>query len=598
MPEARLASLPAADPGSPGFRSVQPESIFQRVVKPALRATVSLVCAGSIAIQSVTVSGYAQTQPAPQRYDQNNGTFDIPLVPLVCTNAYSPPPSQPPSPEIHNCPAGSPINANGASTSYGDQGAPVSFQPDPTVHPPTSGGPISTPASMGQVVQLHLNIVNSSATAFPNVPVPGWFPEGADFLDFQNQIQSAFVVTTLGIGAWAFLNLSGITLNGAQQQIATDHISKRIIGWFGVAGISYILAYIKVWAYWLTYAASRKLRDYNEVDGRTLAAYVSGVLTAVFAFGAGVLGKYVDNLAISGKFRRKLLATDPDAPKILGKISWALLYMVKHSYIAGGYMYLPALKGDYGLPAYPATRLLLPKSINDPNFPHHDGTTVSLRVEVFDKKQSKWVYKESVYINAEAESTIPVKFVNDGANRWMLSGIGSRGFHLFKQPQHTNLNTFGKNFSRWSYVKAQLIDFYPNKDYVYGVSSDQKLFSCKQSCDTGDWKQVSLPAHIRPVAVVTGPDWSIVTRSTRGMPNFIFVRDSTGKIYGRYEALPGGTWWDYSTWGPQGNYLRLPLRARQLLFERYPLGDWENRKRLEISLKNMGTGGTCPVDHC
>lgn len=80
------AATAAGTPGSPGFRPVQPGSVFKRLVKPVLRSGVVMICAGSIAMQTVTVSSYGQTIPGPNttRDNQTDGSFDAPLQPREC----------------------------------------------------------------------------------------------------------------------------------------------------------------------------------------------------------------------------------------------------------------------------------------------------------------------------------------------------------------------------------------------------------------------------------------------------------------------------------------------------------------------------------
>jgi hypothetical protein len=75
----------ADDPGSARFRPVQPRSILKRAVKPALRSGVAIICAASIAVNTVVVKGYAQSPPGQgpnTTYTSlTDGSGDVPVAP-------------------------------------------------------------------------------------------------------------------------------------------------------------------------------------------------------------------------------------------------------------------------------------------------------------------------------------------------------------------------------------------------------------------------------------------------------------------------------------------------------------------------------------
>lgn len=341
----------AADtPGSPGFRPVQPQSIFQRVVKPALHSGVAIICAASIAVNTVVVEAYAQQSPSPSspnttRESQREGGFDSPLMQSFCLTQ---PTATSPATEI--CPVNAgysfPPPPTSPTINYVDNGASTS-------HAPASGSgtggwePQFTPvvASIAAVQEAVYGMMVDAATQAPEVSEddkPWHNPSEADLLDLWNTWGLSILPIGLSIGTFAWTTISTSTDNGNLADVQKKN-KQQIIG-SGTAGIvAFGMNYFRIFVYLLTYKAFRlklikntklgsKERQDAENNARRAAMVAATLWSGVVAIIGVVIAQEFEKKIRVGEFplfnkRRKLLA-DP-LPRS-GKVGTIIRKYLRH----------------------------------------------------------------------------------------------------------------------------------------------------------------------------------------------------------------------------------------------------------------------------
>lgn len=519
MPEAKLASLPAADPGSPGFRSVQPESIFQRVVKPALRATVSVVCAGSIAIQSFTVSGYAQSPPPESGLtDLGQGLSDHPLR---CSVAAQP----------GTCPVEENPGAGSSNTAY-------------AVSSPSGA---STSYTVNLATQLHTAQTQTEAS-YQEAPEPGepdWTPNQWDGLDIFNQLLSG----VYGIGSAATLwMLHDIIITTIDGGVLKKHpAAQTAVAWSSYAFVSFVLLLIKIKVQWLIYVSLRKGKFFEKQypkQGEKLARTVANVMSLLLGSAILVLATYVKNkvereFQDSAKpdgtldytdFGRKLRSTIVSKPGKAGTIFSRISRAVHDAKLIteNGVTYLilrPVLDGHYW------TKTELPIDIPKDDKVHQ----LQKYVWAPDPSTKKYYWKKDGWlkINFSTGAEVPAKVVADGNSIWMLIGRKGEGYKIFKARQHDSPVLFLNAVFAATRVPGEAIDLYPGEEYVWATNALDEVYACKQPCDDGKWIKMGAKGR----QVVVAPQWNPFLETTKGNTNNVWLKDGNGIIWSRPEGL-------------------------------------------------------------
>lgn len=619
MPEAKFASLPAADPGSPGFRSVQPRSIFQRVVKPALRATVSVVCAGSIAVQAVTVSSYAQpghpAGPNTTRYDQsaNNG-FDAPLMPNSC--------AAPANPNNPQCPVSiSEIEPAPPENNTGDQGASTYYSAGPS----TSGSNSAiVPISIGALNQLGHAAATDGLSQQPETSQANqpWysFPSINDHNDlFFSWLWSfpGFVAVSAGLMAWT--TISTTTDNGNIDDLRAAHQGK-VMGMAAAGLLTWLIHSMRIPIWLFTYNVlhtkylkkvpkekpnetpqEKERREKLEKDAdesARIAGTAALVLwgTVIIAVIGGIFVRAINGELSKdqgGGHRRKLLANffPPRGPigNKLAEYRWYLSQIELFKQTDGrGYQVI--------LPAY--------KSMNIPSmkvdFPAHldfSGKQMSLPVHIITEDPVSKVSRltrrpKDLVFNPATLSQLPAKIVADGLSVWMLAGRGVHGYNIYKRPQYKDPWSLREDGENWKKVSGELVDLYPGQNFVWGTNANHEIFACKQPCDNGDWKRV--PGKANRVAV--GPYYAVSTKTTKDMETRVWIKDGAGTIFSRWEddtKPTTSTWLNHSRYEYYRNMV--PKRVRDLLNERDTTSDWNDVTRYALPIKELKSRAQNPT---
>ena len=533
----------AGTPGSPEFRSVQPQSIFQRVVKPALRATVSVVCAGSIAIQSVMVSSYAQMPPGTANL--SNGQSDIqmgcPYLPTLGEDV----PSVPPTAE---CPwvyvPGSP--SPGASTS----GASTSYVPQ-------TGSPV--PASLANAIQSAGEAANNVAQQLPNV----WFPKPEDGDDVMRASLEVFfgLIIALGVFQWKKLSTTTVDAGMSDDLDAANLNSRRTVAWGWVATSLFFIGVFRHYFTYVAYAALKSKVGWNERAARwTSWASLYLVAAAATVYAAEAYG-LVDEMMLKLKddpagHKRKLLTKDAPVPGAFGTARRQFMDALRDAKLVhADTVEIPAVLGN------PRTRLKLPQKGTPEDY-------VEMHVYQWGYSQrlghNAWIRKPDFVIRPQTLRTLPTKLVSDGAHVWQLIGRETDGYAIYRQPMPKDAKDAALNMNSWTKVGGQAIDLYPGPTTVWAINNAQDIYACPKPCD-GAWAKVNGKGQ----AVAVGPTVNLATKSTYEQPVYVWVKDGNSKIWRRLESDTTGQYWRDAT-----KDSNIAPRVRDLLNERDPLWDW------------------------
>lgn len=519
MPEAKPASLPAADPGSPGFRSVQTRSIFQRVVKPALHSGVAIICAASLAVNAVAMDGDGKR--TTKNGDVELGCEITPANDSQCVASTS--------------------NGNGASTS----GASTSYE--------------GNAASVATVLQTATHATQSTQY---ELPANQLFESAADMHALIIEVVTHFVaLSTTGVGIFSWRRLTTSTLQPGTGVAMTQTL----------AGAFVILTLGTISQYAIYRALKTKYPGMSDSQRKYIAALPMSVCTA----GAIVYIGYVSGLMQlmlakpKDELRRKLLSTPSEWKQTKGKggdmmreLAWTLSNLTLDSQSR---VTFPAFWGC------PSTRVQIPKTLQ---FGSHDGM-IELPAWEFKKVDETgrmgWTSRKSIVFTPATKTTIPVKVVADGDRVWMLSGRGENGYKIFHQLQHSDWKTIVKErLNRWTRTAGEAIDLYPGQNYVWAIRKNQDIYACKQPCN-GTWSKV--PGKARRVAVGQALNPWGNYKSTKDMPLAVWVLDDSGRVWSRPETDATSTdWTEHKDWDEKS----IPQRIRDIFKERDGVSEWSS----------------------
>ena len=614
----------AGTPGSPGFRSVQPESIFQRVVKPALRATVSVVCAGSIAIQSVMVSGYAQTPPGPPSGPNTtltnwaDGRMDVTVAPNACDLETGPTPNNP------QCPVNNPLpSPSNVELAFPQQAGPPTIIVNDTTNPPTTtnAGPAAAIEVAGQALQSGAG--EHPETSQANKPWYAWptVGDGHEFFYWQMLTLIAFLGHPSASYAW---DVASATTDDANYSELHKKFLPRLVGasltGLGMWAVNTLRIWIWLFTYYVAYKKylknvpkkkpnetedEKKKREEAEqqadLDARAICHIVlvawASVIWAASKYSLKTVDKWIlENNGIGDiNNRRRLLANDPDPRKtvrrgptgsLMAEFGWNI-QQIKVINRGDG-------KKEYWLPPFrslniPMMAVTVPREID------YSGNQMKLPVDLMYPvgKDTGWygmppagVVMQGIrrpkdfVINPATLTQRPTKFVADGRFVWMLSGRGKNGYYIYKRPQYKDPASLGEDGENWKKINGQVIDLFPGQHYVWAVNSEEDIFTCKQPCDTGEW--IKIPGQARNIAV--GPWYRATYKTTAGNSTRVWMITSEGKIYSRPETNvdPNDKTW-MSHYNPNGGFFgSVPKLIRELLYERPGKLDWSHPERYNL----------------
>lgn len=507
---------------------------FKRMAKSATRICIALACSVSLVANS-----YAMEPRSPAPGDLTNGCSA--LGQLTC-----------PLPN-------SSFNVNQANS---------------------SNAGCTAPASPSTVTAVTVNEAANVAQqgAEPNHAPPGVNandPEVQAIKKFQDEVLKVAIGTVIQTAYSAWTVLSATTISAAPFETVLT-IASIYPATFFLYGISAILSngiYIAI-------------RKYHPRISQSNAEWIAFVVLAGVANGlAGLYTQYASN-SLNDKIckskglpglphdelRRKLLSSGPKTGAV-GNMFVDVLYAISKLTIDGaGRVTIPGMLGG------PKTRFMVPSV----EFGSNDNTVgIAVQEYIYNEntKSWQWEYRQPAQFTPAALDKLPVKVVSDNHRIWLLSGHrGKYGYKIFTKHENEaafksgQLTDETRKAMIWHRHEGEAIDIFPGQHYVWLTNSEQDIYACAQPCGNHTWIKVRGKAQ----NVAVGPSLNLATKSTKGQPSYVWVKDGNGKVWRRAEADVTGDFWL-----EMKKAAEIPQRIKDLLNERDSFYDWLDRNKFK-----------------
>jgi hypothetical protein len=485
VPEEKFASLPAADPGSPGFRSVQPRSIFQRVVKPALHSGVAIICAASIAVNTVVVEGYAQTSP------ENPFIGDVANMPFLC---HAPPPHPP-----HN---GNPVcpvdpHTSGQSThpdesSHADQGSPTVYvSPNLATAPNAVGFVEASPAAVRETVELAILAAPGQSPSPSPSPRPWYVPTEEDAADLYFTWVWSCILILATLGTFARNTMSAATDDGDLTEVQNGMLGKRVAGLTFNGLVIMVGNLFRIPIYLATYRLQKnKLLAQHpagsttpEINSRAAALSAASLWAIAMLAVQNELNLYVDGKIKNGEWKlwgnRRKLHRDilPEKGKIgdlMSEYFWHVNRIEFMNMTKNGKQIDVIIFPEFKRIGIPKTLVEIPSTLD-----LSGGQMRFPAEEIVEVNPNTWrtTKRPDILVNPAAFAQWPTKHVADKNSVWNLTGRGNFGYNIYKRPKYNDPKLTGEGVVAWKQVHGQALDLYPGPNVVWAVNALNPIYS-------------------------------------------------------------------------------------------------------------------------
>jgi hypothetical protein len=305
------------------------------------------------------------------------------------------------------------------------------------------------------------------------------------------------------------------------------------------------------------------------------------VVAGFFASLATLAQRYLTDLVVKSfsapagssrdELRRRLLSEGPETGEF-GNLLKSLAYALsRHTIDSAGRVTVPGFFGG------PKIRFFLP----DAEFGSNDNS-IGVRIEEYKyypgAKSWGWSVREPAHLTPAAIDTISVKVVSDNQRIWLLAGRGRYGYKIFTKLEDKEafktgqLKDVATKALSWHRHEGEAIDIYPGQHYVWLTNSERDIYACAQPCGNHTWIKVRGKAE----NVAVGPSLNLATKSTKGQPSYVWVKDGFGKVWRRAEADVTGDFWL-----EMKKAAEIPQRIKDLLNERDSFSDWLDENKFK-----------------